>query len=113
MSRTTESLRSHSRPIRLLALGERVFLQNQQGPSPHKWDRSGVVVESLGHDQYRIRVDGSGCLTLRNRRSLRGYTPAAPYTQLRPATQVPSPAALGHQPLPADPGPVVPQGTGQ
>ncbi|KAJ8356489.1 hypothetical protein SKAU_G00192830 [Synaphobranchus kaupii] len=38
MSRTTESLRAHSRPLRPLALGERVFLQNQQGPSPGKWD---------------------------------------------------------------------------
>ena len=56
MSRTTESLRAHSRPLRPLVLGETVFLQNQQGPSPHKWDRSGVVVESLGHDQYRVRL---------------------------------------------------------
>ncbi|XP_010780048.1 uncharacterized protein [Notothenia coriiceps] len=64
MSRTTESLGTHSRPLRPLALGERVFLQNQQGPSPHKWDRSGIVVESPRHDQYRVRVDGSGRLTL-------------------------------------------------
>ena len=60
ISRTTESLRAHSRPLRPLVLGETVFLQNQQGQSPHKWDRSGVVVESLGHDQYRVMVDRSG-----------------------------------------------------
>ena len=56
MSRTTESLRAPTRPLRPLVLGETVFLQTQQGPSPHKWDRSGVVVESLGHDQYRVRL---------------------------------------------------------
>ncbi|CAJ1061303.1 uncharacterized protein LOC117484300 [Xyrichtys novacula] len=55
MSHTTESLRAHSRSLRPLALGARVFLQNQQGPSPTKWDRSSVVVESLSHDQYRVK----------------------------------------------------------
>ena len=70
ITRTTESLNAHSRP---LTLGERVFLQNQQGPNPTKWDRSGVVVESAGHDKYRVKVDGSGRIPLRNRRFLRAY----------------------------------------
>ena len=30
--------------------------------------RSGTIVESTGHDQYRVKVDGSRRLTLRNRR---------------------------------------------
>ena len=77
--RTTESLSDHSRPLRPLACGEKVFIQNQHGSSPTKWDRSGTVVETLDHDQYRIKVDGSGRLTLRNRRFLRAYTPATPY----------------------------------
>lgn len=51
MSHTTESLGAHARP-----LDEAVFLQNQLGPSSRKWDRSGRVVESLAHDQYRIKV---------------------------------------------------------
>ena len=76
--RTTESLLKHSRPLRPLLLGEKVFLQNQHGSSPTKWDRSGIVVEALSHDQYRIKVDGSGRLALRNRRFLRAYTPATP-----------------------------------
>ena len=71
ISRTTESLKAHSRPLRPLSPGERVFLQNQQGRNPNKWDRSGLVVESVGHDQYRVKMDGSGRLTLRNRRFLR------------------------------------------
>ena len=85
--RTTESLREHSRPIRPLAPGERVFLQNQQGASPTKWDRSGIVVESLGHDQYRVKI---GRLILRNRRLLRAYTSATLSIELQPAT-LPSP----------------------
>ncbi|KAK5915526.1 hypothetical protein CesoFtcFv8_001108 [Champsocephalus esox] len=113
MSRTTESLGTHSRPLRPLALGERVFLQNQQGPSPHKWDRSGIVVESPGHDQYRIRVDGSGRLTLRNRRFLRAYTPATPCAREQLAAPLPPPAALDHQPPPIHPGWATPQGIAQ
>ena len=84
ISRTTESLKEHSRPLRPLALGKRVFIQNQQGTSPNKWDRSGIVVESSGHDQYRVKVDGSGRLTSRNRRFLRAYTPANPSIELTP-----------------------------
>ena len=49
-------------------------MQNQNGPHPNKWDRSGIVLESLGYDQYTIKVDGSGRLTKRNRRFLRRYT---------------------------------------
>lgn len=81
---TTESLKEHSRPLRPLALGQKVFLQNQHGTSPTKWDRSGIVVESLGHDQYRVKVDGSGRLTLRNCRFLRAYTPVTPTIDPQP-----------------------------
>ena len=76
ITRNAESLRAHSRPLRPLAPGDAVFIQNQQGNNPTKWDRSGIVVESIGNDQYKIKVDGSGRLTLRNRRFIRGYTPA-------------------------------------
>ena len=90
ISRTTESLKAHSRPLRPLALGEKVFLQNQRGNHPTKWDRSGSVVEAPGHDQYRVKVDGSGRLTLRNRRFLRAYTPATPCMQSTAAPLPPS-----------------------
>ena len=78
ISQTAESLQAHSKPLRPLVIGDKVFLQNQQGPHPTKWDRSGTVMESVGHDQYRVKVDGSGRLTLRNRRFLRVYTPVTP-----------------------------------
>ena len=84
MARTSESLNAHSRPLRPLSIGEKVFLQNQQGPSPKKWDRSGTIVETQGHDQYRVKVDGSGHLTLQNRRFLCAYTPATPFIHQQP-----------------------------
>ena len=88
-------LKAHSRPLRPLTLSERVFLQNQQSPNPTKWDRSGVVVESAGHDQYRVKVDGSGQITLRNRRFLQAYTPATPSirSQQPTASQLPTSSA--------------------
>ena len=46
---------------------------------PNKWDKSGLVVEALNYDQYRIKVDGSGRLTLRNRRFLKVFTPMTEY----------------------------------
>ena len=100
MARTTESLQTHCRPLRPLSVGDRVFLQNQQGPNPTKWDRSGLVVESLNHDQYRVKVDGSGRLTLRNRRFLRAYTPVDPSNPQQSATLTPPRSSLGEQTIP-------------
>lgn len=75
MTRTNEVLSAHSRPLRPLIIGEKVFVQNQTGTSANKWDKTGTVMESLGNEQYWIKVDGSGRLTRRNRRFLRAYTP--------------------------------------
>ena len=66
----------HTRQLSPLKVGDRVRLQNQTGNFPNKWDRTGCVVEVKQFHQYGIRVDGSGCLTLRNRRYLRRFTPA-------------------------------------
>ena len=109
LTRTTESLKEQSRPLRPLALGKKVFLQNQQGASPTKWDRLGTVVESLDHDRYRVKVDGSGRLTLRNRRFLRAYTPATPSIEQRPAAPS-SPLRIAVQP-PSSPRPVAEAGS--
>ena len=46
-------------------------IQNQAGPRAKKWDKTGVIVETRDHDQYRVKVDGSGQTTLRNRQFLR------------------------------------------
>ena len=51
--------------------GPHVSIQNQSGKKPAKWDRTGTIVETRDCDKYVIKVDGSGRLTLRNRRYLR------------------------------------------
>ena len=42
---------------------------------PTKFHRSGVIVEVRQFDQYVVRIDGSGRVTLRNRKFLRKYVP--------------------------------------
>jgi len=55
-------------------------IQNQTGIYPRRWDRTGSVVEVRQYDQYVIRVDGSGRVTLRNRKFLRKFNPVQPDT---------------------------------
>ena len=71
--KTLEDLKEHARPLPPLRHGDRVFIQNQRGRYPNKWDNSGTVVETKANDQYVVKVAGSGRLTLRNRRFLRRY----------------------------------------
>ena len=73
--RSSESLNQHTRNLEPLCVGDHVFVQNQTGSNPTRWDRSGVVMESKDFDQYLVKVAGSGRLTLRNRRFLRKFTP--------------------------------------
>jgi len=40
-------------------------------------------MEALDHDQYWVKVDGSGRLTMRNRRFLCAFTPATPAFEFR------------------------------
>ena len=87
-TRSMESLNEHSRDLPELKVGDLVFIQNQRGSHPTKWDASGVVKELGGHDKYTVNVDGSGRLTTRNRRFLRKYTP--PTTNI-PRQALPSP----------------------
>ena len=48
-----------------------MLIQNQSGTKPTKWDRSGTIVEVRDFNKYVVKVDGSGRLTLRNRRFLK------------------------------------------
>merc|ERR1712002_1043223 len=54
-----------------LKVGDMVQIQNQRGNNPRRWSKSGKVVEKLEHDQYLVKVDGSGRITRRNRRFLK------------------------------------------
>ena len=72
--RTMENLCEHSQSLPPLRHGDTVMAQNQRGQFPSKWDRSGVVVETRGNDQYIVKLDGTCRMTLHNRRFLCKYT---------------------------------------
>ena len=43
-----------------------------------KWDRPGVIVEVGDYRQYLVKMDGSGRISLRNRRHLKKLAPTDP-----------------------------------
>ena len=50
--------------------GDVIIIRNMMGPHHTKWMRMGTVIESTGHRQYRVKVDGSSRLLLCNRKNL-------------------------------------------
>ena len=85
-ARQEEVLSEHTKTLPELAVGVQVSVQNQTGNKPKRWERTGVVVEALPYQQYRIRMDGSRDLTLRNRRFLRRITPIQNLISPNPTT---------------------------
>ena len=86
----------HTRDLPSLVPGTKVLVQNQYGAGKisKRWDKSGLVLEDLGYNKYRIKIDGSGRITDRNRQFLRKFTP------LTPNLPGPSPShsPVNHQP---------------
>ena len=70
-----ERLTEHTQRLPPLSVGDFVRIQNQTGPHPLKWDKTGCIVEVRQFDQYVVRVDGSGRVTAHNREFLRKYSP--------------------------------------
>ena len=70
-----EKLSEHARDLPPLSLGDAVLVQNQLGNNPRRWEKRGVVVEVLPHRQYKVMMDGSRRISLRNRKFLRSYNP--------------------------------------
>ena len=106
-----ERLSEHTRPLCPLKVGDTVRIQNQVGPHPTKWDKTGLIVEVKQFDQYVVRVDGSGRVTLRNRKFLRKYAPAVPRAPLAVLPSIPVPPIVANDILPTipvPPRPVVP-----
>ena len=71
----SERWAEHTKRLPPLVVGDHVRIQNQTGSHPTRWDKTGVVIEVRQFDQYVTRVDGSGRITIRNRKFLRRYTP--------------------------------------
>merc|ERR1712030_60581 len=92
---------AQSKGMSALKVGQHVTIQNQRGAGKiaKRWDRTGVVVEDLGHNKYRVRIDGSGRVTDRNRQFLRLFKPAT-FTYSPGITKT-TPEAVSH-PLVAD-----------
>ncbi len=64
----------HTKRLLPLVVGNHVRIQNQTGAHPTRWDKTGVIIEVRQFNQYAVRVDGSGRITIRNRKFLRKYT---------------------------------------
>ena len=57
----------HTRPLQDFAVNTTVLIQGKN----KKWVKQGVIMEKLDNRQYRVKVHGSGRVTLQNRRFLR------------------------------------------
>jgi hypothetical protein len=100
--RAFERWSEHTRRLPPLKVGDSVRIQNQTGPYPTKWDKTGTVIEVRQFDQYMVRVDGSGRITLRNRKFLRKYMPVnAPAERRSILDDLPT-KAKHNEPLPID-----------
>ena len=98
--RGAERLSEHTRSLPPLAVGDCVRIQNQVGLNPTKWDKTGIVIEVRQFDRYVVRVDGSGRVTLRNRKFLRKYLPVV---NRAPLVMAPGPMAVSVPPPVAHP----------
>ena len=71
--RNLEKVNKSNRRLQPLGIGQHVLIQNQHGPHPLRWERTGVIVDCKEFDQYIVKVHGSNRLTIRNRQFLRSY----------------------------------------
>ena len=71
----TEKLDLHTRHMAPLQVHDTVQVQNQVGFKASRWDVTGMIVEVKSHDQYLVKIHGSGRVTLRNRKFLKKIIP--------------------------------------
>lgn len=70
--KSAELLAEHTKHLPPQVVGDLVRIQNQTGLQPLKCDKNGQVIEVW---QFNQRVDGSGRVTLRNRKFFQTYVP--------------------------------------
>ncbi len=66
-----EKWSEHTRALPQLKFGDHVRLQNQTGPFPRRWEKTGTILQVQQFHQYWVRMSGSGRATLHNRKFLR------------------------------------------
>jgi histone H3/H4 len=79
-ARTQKIIENHNKSARELgelSVGTNVVVQSRD-QRKKKWVKSGKIVEVLDNRQYRIRMDGSGRVTLQNRRFIKECHPITP-----------------------------------
>ena len=86
--RNTEKLDSHTHKLAPLQVQDTVQVQNQIGFKASRWDVTGVIVEVKEHDQYVVKIHGSGRMTLRNRKFLKKIIPYCQSDSDRPNVPV-------------------------
>ncbi len=84
----TEAYNEHTKVLPELNVQDYVAVQNQNGNHPKLWDRTGMVVEKLPFRQYRVKMDGSNRVTLRNRKFLRKIEPVCAQPTIRHTPQI-------------------------
>ena len=55
--RAAERWSEHTKRLPPLVVGDKVRVQNQTGPHPTKWDKTGRITEVRQYDQYVIKMD--------------------------------------------------------
>ena len=73
--RAAERWSEHTKRLPPLVVGDKVRVQNQTGPHPTKWNKTGTITEVQQYDQYVVKMDGSGRMTICNMKYLRKYIP--------------------------------------
>ena len=64
--RKAEDLTKGSKQLHPLITGDHVYIQDQHGKTPKRWNKSGIILEVEPHDSYLVKVYGSGKITKRN-----------------------------------------------
>ena len=68
-----------ARELKPLEVRNMVQVQNQTWKDALRWSRSSTMVESLGNQQYSVKMDSLARVTLRNIRFLRKIKPLSDY----------------------------------
>ncbi len=88
--RNMEMYNVHTKELPPLDIGDEVAVQNQTGPRPTRWEKTGVIMEIGRNRNYLVKMHGSGRCTLRNRQFLRKISPvcADNHMQIHPTAMI-------------------------